>query len=236
MTLIKSPRAFFCSLGGAAQRLHSWLQPQRKGELYPPRDSHLFSGILYPSACQNGTGGESTSLPQWSGRVTLSKATRGIHRSGVSHWDTKQRSNDYWGFWSLPVAYYRQAAAEILFHFGLNLTAIAVQEGEYEIQNCVTSKGQVLLKQWDRSELVTSAYSIYSPFLPSIKSLLLLLLLLLGCLLGWHECASHRQDHAETDAGKEVEELSAHNTYHVWQRVSGRCHKNVCENLRMSKI
>lgn len=50
----------------------------------------------------------------------------------------------------------------ILFPLNINLTLNAVQE-EYEIQNCYSGKGQVLLKQQGGSKLIMFAYAINSP-------------------------------------------------------------------------
>lgn len=85
----------------------------------------------------------------------------------------------------------------ILFLLNINLAPNAVQECEYEIQNCYAGKGQVLLKYQGRSKLVMFAYSINSPSSLFIKSVLLLLFLLHGCWLWCQECASHKENHED---------------------------------------
>lgn len=85
------------------------------------------------------------------------------------------------GFLKLLSSLLQTGCGWILFLSNINRTPNALQECEYETQNCYVGKGQVLLKQQRRSKLVIFAYSSNNPLTPFIKSLLLLLFLLHGC-------------------------------------------------------
>lgn len=119
-----------------------------------------------------------------------------MRREPSGYWGPRSKVQRLMGFLQLPSSFLQTGCSWTLLPSTLNLAANALQECEYEIQNCVTSKGQVFLKQRGGSKFVMFAYAINCPFSPFIKSLLLLLLLLLhGCSPGWHE-------RAEAEAGK----------------------------------